>query len=152
MVDPMTPDPMTQGMTGQEPDPSRRDPAPLSAARRPSISPDYGGFGPTTTGEGYATGEAGLTPVLPANQMPIRTEEGAPAYYGNDPRLPEQRRPPDSTDPMGHYQNYDPEAYARWEQEVEARGNEVRETAVGCFEVDSGGNIVSRAPSGYAVN
>ena len=40
----------------------------------------------------------------------------------------------------------------RGERGVEARGNEVRETAVGCFEVDSGNNIISKAPSGYPLN
>jgi hypothetical protein len=133
MVDPMTPDPMTQGMTGQEP-------APPPPSSLPSI------------GEGYDTGADGVYPVMSPQMAPERTDEGAP-IYGRQ-KVPGGIRPGqlDRPDEAVGYRNYDPKAYARWEQEVEARGNEVRETAVGCFEVDSGGNIVSRAPSGYAVN
>ncbi len=50
------------------------------------------------------------------------------------------------------YQNYDYSIIDRWVQEVQARGNEVRKTAVGTFEVDSGGRIVSQMPSPYPVN
>lgn len=141
MVDPMTPDPMTQGMTGQEI-------GPLPAAPPPPADGVYeGGFGPTA--EGYATGDAGVYPVMSPQMAPDRSDEGAPIYA--QPRVPPPY-PGRSSDMTAGYNNYDPKAYARWEQEVEARGNEVRETAVGAFEVDSGGNIVSRAPSGYAVN
>lgn len=143
MVDAAIPDPMTQGMTGQEPNPSMRDPA-------PTISPPpYGGgrFGPSHTEAGYVTGDAGEYPVMSPSDAPDRTDEGAPVYAR--PRA----IPPQETEAQGRYKNYDPNAYAQWEQEVEARGNEVRETAVGCFEVEAGtNNILSRAPSPYPVN
>ncbi len=47
------------------------------------------------------------------------------------------------------YQNEDEAVITRWEREVRARGNEVRVTPVGTFEVDERGRIVSEAPSPY---
>jgi hypothetical protein len=126
-------DPMTQSTTGQEANPVLRDAPPLPPSSLPS------------SGEGYDTGDDGVYPVQSPQMAPGRSDEGGPLYYGSDMGL---ARPDDGAG----YQNYDPSAYAAWEQAVEERGNEVRETAVGCFEVDSGGRIVSRSPSAYPLN
>jgi hypothetical protein len=126
MVDAMVPDPMTQSTSQAEPDPSMRDPLPSLSGGPEYSNPD-------------------LRP-LPASTLPERTPEGAPVYPGAS------MEPARQGDGLG-YQNYDPNAYAEWARGVEERGNEVRETAVGCFEVAAGTNtIVSRAPSGYKVN
>jgi hypothetical protein len=67
----------------------------------------------------------------------------------NDPAL---RAIPLSPPGARAYQNEDYTIIDRWVQEVQARGNEVRKTAAGTFEVDSGGRIVSPMPSPYRVN
>jgi hypothetical protein len=38
---------------------------------------------------------------------------------------------------------------AAWEREVRARGNEIRYAAVGTFDVDLDGRILSRMPEAY---
>jgi hypothetical protein len=137
MVDPMTPDPMTQSMTGAEPNPALRDPPPSSL--------------PPRQGEGYSDPSMSTMP-LPVQEEPsldyAASPDNADGYADTDMGTLPFLRPGDEAG----YQNYDPDAYIRWEREVEERGNEVRETAVGVFEVDSGGRIVSRPPSGYKVN
>lgn len=141
MIDSSIPDPMTQSTTQQEPDPELRS---------PSRPPPYQ---PPKQGEGYSHPGMGFMP-LPVEETPS-LDYAAPPDNANGYEDPDmQMIPPAHTGPgAGEYQNYDPAAYARWEQEVEARGNEVRETAVGCFEVEAGtNNILSRAPSGYKVN
>lgn len=126
-------DPWTQGTTGQELDPSLRDPLPSLSGGPEYSNPD-------------------LRP-LPSSRdaAPSRDYAVPPDNAGgySDPGL---RPMPLAPDANAGYQNYDPNAYAAWAQGVEERGNEVRETAVGCFEVDAGGRIVSRAPSPYPVN
>lgn len=135
MVDAMTPDPMTQGMTGQESGPMA-PPAPRA------------GLGPSHTEAGYTTGDDGVYPVLPAPWRPSRTAEGATEYQ-DAWMIPSA----DPDDPSGHYDNVDYDAVDRWAQEVQAHGNEVRTTAVGTFEVDSGGRIVSQMPDpAYRMN
>ena len=141
MVDVDIPDPMTQSTTQQEPNPSMRD-APPSRSPWP---PDEGDFGPTD--EGYETGDAGEYPVLSPDNAPIRNAEGLPLYYGTSmpPSTPQNA--------IGQYKNEDYAAIDRWVQEVQARGNEIRKTAVGTFEVEAGtNNIVSQMPSPYPVN
>ena len=51
--------------------------------------------------------------------------------------------------PMATYRNEDDELVARWEAEAVARGNAIRHTAGGVFEVDENGRIVSEIPSPY---
>ena len=51
--------------------------------------------------------------------------------------------------PMATSRNEDDELIARWEAQVVARGNTVRHTAAGVFEVDDNGRIVSEMPSPY---
>ena len=53
---------------------------------------------------------------------------------------------------MVTYRNEDDELIARWEAEAVARGNTVRHTAAGVFEVDDNGRIVSEMPSSYRMN
>jgi hypothetical protein len=140
MVDPMTPDPMTQGMTGQESD------RPAPTAPGPPIW-NGGEFGPTA--DGYETGDAGVYPVMSPQMAPDRSDEGAPIYARPRVPLPSPGR---SSDMTAGYQNEDYAIVDRWVQEVQARGNEVRKTAVGTFEVDPDGRIVSPMPSPYRMN
>lgn len=132
-------DPMTQSTSGAEPNPALRDPSPPPPSSLPP-----------SRGEGYSHPGMGTLP-LPVEETPS-LDYAAPPDNADGYEDPDLRMIPPARPGEGAYQNYDPAAYARWEQEVETRGNEVRETAVGCFEVDSGGRIVSRAPSGYKVN
>lgn len=84
-------------------------------------------------------------PVLPASDAPTRTDEGSYQHPG--------LRTPPSAGPMAPlYQNDDQRAITEWERGVRARGNEVRVTGVGTFEVDKGGRIVSTAPMPYRMN
>lgn len=97
--------------------------------------------------EGYDTGAAGgRYPVLAPDDAPTRSSEGA--YDQHD-----LRDIPNAAAGGGAYQNEDMDLIDRWVQGVQARGNEVRRTAVGTFEVAAGTNsIVSEMPSPYKVN
>lgn len=89
MIDAATPDPMTQGMTGQESDPALRDAPPLPPSD-----------------EGYSNPD--LTPIPNARV-------GA-------------------TD--GGYNNEDTDAQTAWVEAAKDRGNIVRFTPDGVFEID----------------
>lgn len=134
MIDPNVPDPMTQSTTGQEFDPSLRDP------------PTEGGFGPTGTEAGYTTGDAGVYPVMSPQMAPERTPEGAPIYARQ--KVPGGIRPEhlDRPDEAVGYDNVDYAAIDQWVQDVQARGNEIRKTGVGTFEVGEGNRILSKMP------
>lgn len=135
MIDPMTPDPMTQGMTGQESGPM----APSSLPR---------------SGEGYSNPGMGTLP-LPVREAPSRDYAAPPdnADGYSDPDM-EMIPPAKPGDPSGRYDNVDYDAVDRWVQEAQARGHEIRHTAVGTFEVgDDGVSIVSQMPEpSYRMN
>ena len=121
-------DPMTQSTSQAEPDPSRRDPLPSLPG-----------------GPEYSNPDLGAMPMSP-DMAVQRTPEGAPIYHGSEvgPLRPGQ---------VEGYQNYDYDIIDRWVREVQARGNEIRKTAAGTFEVEAGtNNIVSQMPSPYRVN
>lgn len=135
MIDPNVPDPMTQSTTGQELDPSLRDPLPPEG-------PYEGGFGPSGAERGYTTGDAGVYPVMSPQMVPGRTGEGAPIYGGSQaspPELPVSR--------SAGYDNVDYAVVDQWVQDVQARGNEIRKTGVGTFEVGEGNRILSKMPT-----
>jgi hypothetical protein len=138
MIDPMTPDPMTQSTTQQESDPSFRD-APLPPSRP-------GGFGPSHTEAGYVTGDAGAHPVLPGAWMPSSTAEGATEYQDAWMIPP---GPPNAE----MYQNEDAEAESAWVEAAKDRGSIVRFTSEGVFEVDPNtGEVIGRRPTLYRMN
>ena len=74
-----------------------------------------------------------------------------PAYPVDDvPRHPREEGPAlGPVSPMATYRNEDDELIARWEAQAIARGNSVRHTAAGVFEVDENGRIVSEMPLPY---
>ncbi len=72
------------------------------------------------------------------------SDEAAGVGYA-DPSM----QPPGPGPMAPPYQNEDQAIVTRWEREVRARGNEVRVTPVGTFEVDERGRIVSEAPLPY---
>lgn len=86
------------------------------------------------------TNEWVMTDTPPA----VDQQDNGGYYHPEMDTLPIQREA--RYDPV---QNEDYTVIDRWVQEAQARGNEVRRTGVGTFEVDSGGNIVSRMPSPY---
>ena len=105
------------------------------------------------TGEWVLTEEAVFepTPRLAATH-PTPTPSTQPAPIDDGAAFPEDRTYADRlpTGPMAPlYQNEDDAIVTRWEREVRARGNEVRVTPVGTFEVDANGRIVSEAPTPY---
>lgn len=127
-------DPMTQSTTGQEPDPSLRDPS------------TEGGFGPTGTEAGYTAGDAGVYPVQSPQMATQRTPEGGPIYYGSDTRSP------DPTPAVG-YDNEDRDAQTAWVEAAKDRGNIVRFTADGVFEIDPDTHqVIGKCPPMYRMN
>lgn len=70
-------------------------------------------------------------PMLPSDQMPSRTNEGAPEYQGAQ-MIPSA----DPGDRSGHYDNEDTGAQTAWVEAAKDRGNIVRFTADGVFEID----------------
>lgn len=128
-------DPMTQSTTGQEPNPALRDPPPPEG-------PYEGGFGPSGTEAGYTTGDAGVYPVMSPQMAPGRTAEGAPIYGGSQASPP--ARPVPS---MGGYDNADRDAQTAWVEAAKDRGNIVRFTADGVFEIDPNTReVISQMP------
>jgi len=104
---------------------------------------------------GYRNPDIDVLPApareYPEEYPPNDGTEDPLTRYGPDEFMPMRPNPVDPySGGPGGYDNYDENAYARWVQEVEARGNEVRETSIGTFEVAAGtNNIVSRPPSPY---
>jgi hypothetical protein len=136
MIDPMTPDPMTQGMTGQETDPSLRDPLPPSAV------------------EGYSDPAMGLMP-LPVQEEASR-DYAVPADNADgytDPDLGTiPLAPRDAAKDWG-YNNEDAEAESAWVEAAKDRGSIVRFTPEGVFEVDPNtGEVIGRRPTMYRMN
>ena len=83
-------------------------------------------------------------PVAPPSTAPAPADDG-------DAFLDERTYAPKlGVGPMAPmHQDEDQAIITRWEREVRARGNEVRVTSVGTFEVDADGRIVSEMPSPY---
>lgn len=97
------------------------------------------------TDAGYDVGDDGVYPVQSPQMAPSRSPEGG--YVQRDVQAI-----PNASAGAGPYQNEDMAAIDQWVQEAQARGNEIRRTGVGTFEVDPHGNIVSPMPSPYKVN
>jgi len=100
---------------------------------------------PGPTSEGYIVGDAGVLPVMTPEMAPERAAEGG---Y----RQRNVQTLPDTGTPLAGYENEDRSIVDRWVTAVTARGNEIRETSVGTFEVDRDGRIVSEMPLPYRVN
>lgn len=89
-------------------------------------------------------------PVEPVEDYPL--DGGGYRTYPAE-TSPMKPVPRDVYGSPGGYDNYDEMALIRWEEEVLRRGNEIRETALGTFEVEKGSNtIVSRPPSAYKLD
>lgn len=101
-------------------------------APAPPLNPDTPGVYPHATVGPYR--------AVPSISHPVDGVAGQPTQDG--PPL----GPAPSTELTS---DLDYEVIAAWEREARARGNEVRVTAVGTFEVDPGGRIVSRMPLAY---
>ena len=102
--------------------------------------------GPGRTDEGYRTGDAGVYPIMSPEMAPDPAPEGGYSHRAVEP-LP--MRPED----QAGYQNEDLAAQDAWDEDVQARGNIVRYTPEGVFEVDPNTRrIISRRPTMYRVN
>ena len=101
---------------------------------------------PRRTDEGYTTGDAGVYPIMSPQMEPEPSPEGG---YSQRDVAPLPMRPEDQVG----YQNEDQLAEDAWDEDVQARGNIVRYTPGGVFEVDPNTRrVISRRPTIYRMN
>lgn len=98
----------------------------------------------SATGEGYSSPDLSTLP----GSAPPPSEYPSDGGGYSDPSLDMSLSLPMA----GPYDNIDHARISDWERGVRERGNEVRVTGVGTFEVDSGGRIVAPMPSFYRMD
>ncbi len=101
-----------------------------------------------------ASGDWVLVDVLPlpgAGTLPYTPGESKSNFPMDDvDRHPREEGPALAPAPgVALYRNEDDEIVAQWESQAIERGNTIRHTAAGVFEVDADGRIISEMPLAY---